>query len=393
MTADESAAPSIPWREPTLHVVLASSLMGVMGVSLISPTLPAVREALAITDAQTSLVLTAFSFPGILLAPLIGVLADRFGRRRTLIPCLLLYGIAGGSIVFVRDFWVIIGLRVVQGGAASGLVSLAVTLVGDVFDGTQRNAIMGVNGAVLSVGTATYPLIGGALAEITWTAPFALYLVGVPVGLFALAVLDEPDVDRNRGAGYFRGALAAVPAKRALLLYGAAVSIFILLYGAILTALPFLLDQTYGLDPFEIGLVLTASSAMTAVVSSQNGRLARRFSNDHLIALGFVGYGTGLVGIWLAPNPVYIAGAILFFGAGQGLTMPSLDTAVSSLAPGRYRGGVMSLRTSVIRLGQTVGPTLFAAVAATTGYHVLLLVAGVAALAAGAGTLLVLTRG
>lgn len=358
--------------------------MGVMGVSLISPTLPAMREVLSLTDAQTSLVLTAYTLPGIALAPFIGVLADRIGRRRTLVPCLLVYGLAGSAVVLTRDFPTIVALRVVQGSAASGLVSLSVTLIGDTFDGTRRNAVMGVNGAVLSVGTASYPLLGGALSTLSWTAPFGVYLVGVAVGLFALRVLPEPSIERGpRGLAYFRGALAAVPTRRALAYYATGVAIFVLLYGAILTALPFLLEATYGLSALRIGLVLTTSSAMTAVVSSQNGRLAERFANRHLVAGGFVGYGLGLVGISLAPSPLYVAGAILFFGAGQGLTMPSLDTAVSALAPGRFRGAVMSLRTSVIRIGQTVGPPLFTAAAATTGYRPLLGVAGVLALTAG----------
>jgi MFS family permease len=248
---------------------------------------------------------------------------------------------------------------------------------------------MGVNGAVLSVGTASYPLVGGALSAVDWTAPFGLYAVGVVVGVFAFRSLHEPEIDRGpRGLDYFRGALASVPARKTLAYYATGVAIFVLLYGGILTALPFLLERAYDLSAFRIGLVLTVSSAMTAIVSSQNGRLARRFSNARLVAIGFVGYGVGLVGIYLAPSPLYVAGAILFFGAGQGLTMPSLDTAVSSLAPDRFRGAVMSLRTSVIRIGQTIGPPLFAAAAVTGSYRPVLAAAGVAALAAGSVALL-----
>jgi MFS family permease len=363
--------------------------MGVMGVSLISPTLPGMREALALTDAQTSLVITAYTLPGIVLAPFLGVLADRVGRRRTLIPCLLLYGVAGGAVVLTREYPLILALRVLQGSAASGLVSLAVTLIGDSFSGTQRNTVMGVNGAVLSVGTASYPLLGGALSAVDWTAPFGLYVVGVVVGVFAFRSLPEPEIDRGpRGLDYFRGALASVPTRKTLAYYATAVAIFVLLYGAILTALPFLLDRTYGLSAFRIGLVLTVSSAMTAIVSSQNGRLSRRFSNARLVAFGFVGYGLGLIAIYLAPSPLYVAGGILFFGAGQGLAMPSLDTAVSSLGPDRFRGAVMSLRTSVIRIGQTVGPPLFAAAAVTGGYRPVLAVAGVVTLVVGSVAIL-----
>jgi MFS family permease len=381
----------IPWRSPTLHVILASSLMGVMGVSLISPTLPAVRVALSLTDTEVSLLLTAFSLPGIALAPLIGVLADRYGRRAVLVPCLVGYGLSGGSVVVVQQFDLILALRVVQGGAASGLVTLAVTLVGDTFEGARRNQLMGINGAAISVGTATYPLLGGALAEVSWTAPFALYLLGVPVGLLALRALPRTGGGEARGLGYFRDVLAAVPKRRTAAVYGTYALVFVVLYGAVLTALPLLLARDYGLSSFGVGLVLTASSVMTGVVSVANGRLAVRTSGDRLVALGFVAYGVGLAGVWLARSPVGVGVAILAFGAGMGLVLPSLDVITSSLADREFRGGVTSFRTTSIRVGQTVGPPLFTTVAAVTGYRPLLLTAAATTLAVGGATVF-LTR-
>jgi MFS family permease len=371
--------------------------MGVMGVSLISPTLPAVQQALGVTETQVSLLLTAFSLPGIVLAPLIGILADRYGRRAVLVPCLVGYGLAGGSVVLVRNFEVILALRIVQGSAASGLVTLAVTLIGDTFAGRQRNQLMGINGAAISVGTASYPLLGGALAELTWTAPFALYLLGVPVGLLALRALPgrDPDAEEGettRGLDYFRGVVSAVPARRALLVYGTYVGVFVVLYGAVLTTLPLLLSQEYGLSPFGNGLILTASSVMTGLVSANNGRLAGRFSNERLVGFGFLAYGFGLLGVWLAGSPVETGVAILLFGTGMGLTLPSLDTATSSLAGRKYRGGVTSLRTTAIRLGQTIGPPLFTTVAVGTGYRPLLLAVGAVTLVVGVVASAVLAR-
>ncbi|MFC7165030.1 MFS transporter [Halospeciosus flavus] len=377
-------ATSVPWRSPFLHVALASSLMGVMGVSLISPALPAVKQALALTDAQASLLLTAYALPGIFLAPVMGILADRYGRRAALVPSLVVYGISGGAIVFVHDFTSILVLRGIQGATGSTLVSLAVTLLGDRYTGQRRNQLIGLNGTVLSVGTAAYPLLGGALATVHWAAPFALYWVGVPVGLLALYVLEESGTGgESSSLDYFRDVVEAVPTREAALLYGAYVGMFIVLYGALLTALPFLLGETYGLSSFSVGLVLTTSSVMTAVTSSQNGRLAQLFTNWQLTGLGFVAYGVGLTGIWLAASPVQIAGAILFFGGGQGLLLPSLDSETSGLTGERFRGGVMSLRTVAIRIGQTIGPPLFTAAAAFVGYHPLLLVTGVVSVAAG----------
>jgi predicted MFS family arabinose efflux permease len=67
----------------------------------------------------------------------------------------------------------------------------------------------------------------------------------------------------------------------------------------------------------------------------------------------------------------------------MGLVVPSLDTATSSLVDREFRGGVTSLRTTSIRIGQTVGPPLFTAVAVVTGYGRLVLAAGAVTLALG----------
>jgi MFS family permease len=388
---DEGTLGSV--RMPTVQVILASTLMGVMGVSLISPALPAIRNSLGITEAEASLILSAFTLPGILMGPVVGILADRYGRRPVLIPSLVVYGVAGGAVLLAPGLWTVVALRVVQGAAAAGLITLAITLIGDTFEGSQRNAIMGLNGAVLSIGTGIYPLVGGLLSEIDWRAPFALYLVGVPVGLLALEILEEPVIeDPVGGLSYITGALRALRGIESVLLYATALGIFVLLYGGVLTTMPFLLDQDLGLSAVAIGVVLTASSAATAVSSSLNGRLARRFSNPPIIAAGVLALGLGLAGVAWAPTPTLAAIGILPFGAGMGLSMPSLDTEVSQLVPDRFRGGAMSLRTSMVRLGQTIGPPLYAGLTPVLGRRILLWISGGLAVVLGALALVLAGR-
>jgi MFS family permease len=158
---DDSGLAAIPWRSSALYVILSSSLMGVMGVSLITPVLPDLRAVFTITDAQVGLVITAYTLPGVFLTPFIGLVADRVGRRRVIIPLLFLFGVAGAAISFAGSFTEVLVLRFVQGIGASALVTLAVTLIGDFYDGAQRDAVMGFNGSMLGTGAALYPLIGG----------------------------------------------------------------------------------------------------------------------------------------------------------------------------------------------------------------------------------------
>ncbi len=388
MTASNETG--IPWRSPTLIVILASSLIGVMGVSLISPILPDLRGVFDLTDAQAGLIITAYTLPGIFLTPFVGLVADRLGRRRVMIPLLVTFGVAGGAISLAGSFTVVLVLRFVQGIGASALVALSVTLIGDFYEGSQRDAIMGLNGSTIGIGAASYPLIGGTLGAIRWEAPFLFFGVAVLVGLLATVALAEPDAGRPSTVRTYLARLRRVIVlPEALAIFLAVFVAFFVFYGAVLTALPLLLADEFGLSSTEIGPLLSMTAVAMATVSSQYGRVSSWRTAPELVTLGFVLFGASLLGIWLAPSPIFIGLSLLSFGVGFGLVMPSIDTAIVTLVSGELRAGMMGMRTSLLRLGQTLGPVGFTTTAETlfaaplVGYRRLLLVVGTVVILSG----------
>jgi len=379
----------VNWRTPTIYLVVAASVVGPMDTPLISPALPGARAALGLTDAQVGLFITALALPGVVFAPLIGMAADRYGRTKILAGCLAIYGLAGSAVPLAPGFPAVLALRFVQGMIGSSILSaLAMTLVGDLYAGRARNAAMGVLGGATTFAVAVYPAIGGFLADVSWELPFYLYAVSTGLAIVVLVALDEPaDGDEDEGAemgvAYLRAAVAAVPTRRALALYGAAIGSFFLVFGGVFTAVPLLLDGTYGLSASEIGIITTVALLATGVVSLLNGRLAARLSNGTLIALGFVGYGLGLVGAGFAPSPALITAALVAFGVGHGLTFPTLATAISGLTGRRFRAGVLSIRTSMLMVGQAAGPWLWPKGGGGSGYPALLVWAGALSLLVG----------
>ena len=87
-----------------LQIIFIVTLTYIMGVSSITPAFPKIVKELNISAKDVGLLITAFSFPGILLVPFLGMIADRWGRKRIIIPFLMLFGVAGGLCFFVRDF-------------------------------------------------------------------------------------------------------------------------------------------------------------------------------------------------------------------------------------------------------------------------------------------------
>ncbi|MFC6722908.1 MFS transporter [Halobium palmae] len=367
-------------NSPATAVIFASTLVAVMGVSLISPALPAVQEAWNISEAQASLLLSAFTLPGIFLTLPIGLLTDRIGRKPILIPALIVFGLSGSGIIFISDFTLILALRAIQGAASSTIAMLTVTLLGDLYSGEQRRVLIGTNAAILAVGAAGYPLLGGALATLAWSAPFACFLLGVLVAIPGITLLEEPSRNENNSNSSIREFLTGpTPMTPFLTLYLAIFGIFVILYGAQLTAVPFLLANEYQLSSAGIGFVVGLPAVTMGMTAMQGDRVLRSLTSFQSIALGFVSYGIGLVVVAIAESIYVVAGALLLFGLGQGLAEPITDTALNERAPDKFRGSIMSIRTSVLRLGTTVGPPLTVGAATVFGYRRTLLISGTGA--------------
>ncbi len=76
---------------------------------------------MGISSGQVGFLITVFTLPGILLTPVAGVLSDRYGRRRVLVPSLFLFGVAGVAGALATDFGLLLVLRTLQGVGAEAL--------------------------------------------------------------------------------------------------------------------------------------------------------------------------------------------------------------------------------------------------------------------------------
>lgn len=375
------------YRDPQLRVLFAVTLMAVLGVASIGPALPRLRAELGVPVERIGLVITLFTLPGVILTPLLGVMADRVGRKRVLLPSLVLFGIAGSACSLAPSLNPLLALRLLQGVGAAALASINLTLIGDLFQGRQRTAAMGYNASVLSVGTATYPLLGGGLAMIGWHWPFALPILALPVAALVATRLREPPVVRAPHLGaYLGGVWREVRRPPVLALYTSSCGIFILLYGAYVTFLPLYMADTFGSSPLVIGAVMTSLSVVNAITSSQLGRMSARIPEPRLLLIGFVAFALGLAAIPLAPVTAALAIPAVLLGFAFATTIPVVMSLVAALAPDEQRAAFMSLNGTVLRLGQTLGPLIMTAVYAAGGFRAVYAVGFLLALALGALT-------
>ncbi|MHA2302679.1 MAG: MFS transporter, partial [Candidatus Thorarchaeota archaeon] len=349
------------YLDRNLQIAFSITLMAVMGAASITPAFPKIVQELNISTESVGLLITVFTIPGVILTLFLGISADRYGRKRILVPGLFLFAIAGSLCAFASDFNTLLVLRFFQGIGAASLGSLGTTVIGDLYTGRDTAAAMGYNFSVVSIGTAVYPIIGGMLATIGWNYPFILPILGLPVGLAVLRSLDNPEPEASvQLMSYLRGAWHEIKTRLVLVIYLTNIVTFILRYGPILTFLPILLDTSFGTSIFVIGLVMSTPSIISGVVSSQLPRLLKFVSSIWMVRISFLLVGISMLMIavitsfWLLFIPISI------MGIAQGINFANTQTLLVKQANLDNRAAIMSLNGVVIRIGQSSGPLLMA---------------------------------
>jgi len=344
------------------------TLMAVLGTSSITPAFPAIVRELGVSSGQVGLLITVFTLPGVVMTPLLGVLSDRYGRKKILVPALLLFGIAGGACAFARDFNVLLALRFFQGIGAAALGTLNVTVIGDIYDGRERSSALGYNSSVLSVGTASYPAIGGLLATFGWFYPFALPLAAIPIAIVVLFSLHNPEPrNDDRLRDYFGSVWENLHDREVFGLIVATLLTFIVLFGPQISYLPILMHARFDAPSYVIGAVLSSASLTAALTSTQLGRLTGRFSEKSLLKVAFVLYAIALIVVAYTPSLPLLALPTILFGVAQGINLPNVFSLLNAHAPTQNRGAFMATNGMSLRAGQTIGPLFMASAAGTLG--------------------------
>ncbi|HYX08142.1 MAG TPA: MFS transporter [Bacteroidales bacterium] len=344
-------------KDSNLYIIFMITLLAVMGVASITPAFPEMIRFFHITSKQVGWLIVVFTLPGIALTPVMGVLADRLGRKAILIPSLFVFGLAGFACTFMRTFEHLLILRFIQGIGAATLGSLNITLIGDLYAGPRRASAMGYNASVLSIGTAAYPAIGGAIAMFGWFYPFVLPLLAVPAGIVVILGLKNPEPQRGvELKAYLKSAWKNINQQSVWGLFIANIVVFIMLYGSLLTYFPMLLEKVLHANSLNIGLAMSAMSLSTAIVSSQLGRLRKKFESKTLLFASFIIYAAALLFIPLSHSWSMIFASVVLFGIAHGMNIPNIQTMLVGYAPMKERAAFMSINSMVLRIGQTLGP-------------------------------------
>ncbi|MBS3810073.1 MAG: MFS transporter, partial [Desulfobacterales bacterium] len=96
------------FKDPNLPILLVVVMFAVTGGSLVGPILPEMMNLAGATSKNVGLALSAYTFSAMVATPLLGPVADRFGRKRVIVPAVMLFGVGGLLITFTRSFWLVL---------------------------------------------------------------------------------------------------------------------------------------------------------------------------------------------------------------------------------------------------------------------------------------------
>ncbi|MEO6594269.1 MAG: MFS transporter [Planctomycetota bacterium] len=318
-------------------------------------------ERFGVGNALASLFLAANMLGALLAAPWIGRYSDRTGQRRTpAIAALLLDALLMQALAHPLDYASFLLLRVAEGAAHIGALTLLMSLTADVA-GAHRGRVLGCLGASLTLGVATGAAIGGVVGHgnplLTLHLASAVLLCAAGAATWLLPA-DTPAAERP-GYRLLFAALRARPGLRAPLLL-AFVDRFTV--GFFTTGFPLLLASARGASGPQIGMLLAAFLYPFALMSYPFGRLAERWPRRTLVFWGSLVYGIAVVAVGWAPVPLLwalmpvlgIASAVMFVPTLLWLLEQSPDVGRSTAMASFHAAGSLGFLLGPICCGALV---------------------------------------
>jgi len=193
-------------------------LLAALDQTIVSTALPTIVGDLGGLN-HLSWVVTSYLLASTVSTPLYGKLSDLYGRKRLFELAIVIF-LAGSALCgLAQNMASLIAFRGIQGLGAGGLMTLAMTIVGDVVPPRERGRYQGIIGAVFAFASIVGPLLGGFFVDnLSWRWVF---YVNLPLGALALAVtgavLKLPHRRTEHRIDYLGAALLTAAASSGLL--------------------------------------------------------------------------------------------------------------------------------------------------------------------------------
>lgn len=388
---DKSNGQSKRWAIVSLSSI---PLVMTLGNSMLIPVLPVMEKKLDISSFQSSMIITVYSVVAIFLIPVAGYLSDHIGRKKVIIPSLIIAGIGGiisgwAAWKMSNPYWIILIGRSLQGVGAAGAAPIVLPLVGDMFKSEEEvSSTLGLIETSNTFGKVLSPILGAFLAGIIWFLPFFAFPIFCAISVLLMIFLvkspkDSPEVIPFKTFLQNIKKTFTHNGKWLYSIFLIGIILMFVLFG-VLFYLSDVLEKTYEIKDLKKGLLLAVplgalclSSFITGKVIKENKVLMKwiTFSGILLLAasIAALGFSTKL---WYMLTMFFIS------GIGIGVGLPCLDALITEGIEKEERGTISSVYSSMRFIGVAAGPPVIAILMKNTGNMLFYLLTGLSLIAA-----------
>jgi EmrB/QacA subfamily drug resistance transporter len=406
----------------TLIAVCAGIFMLLLDVTVVFVALPQIQRGLHASFGDLQWVADAYALSLASLLLTTGVLADMYGRRLIFGLGLGVFTIGSLTCGIAQSPLMLVASRGFQGIGGAMMFATSLALLAQDFRGKERGIAFAAWGAVTGVATATGPVLGGLLTTgISWRA---IFLVNLPVGVFALAVTilrvgesRSPETPKPDWPGFVTLTVGLVGVVYGLIKASehgwgdTEVAVLLAVGGAFLVAflviealvphplfdlslfriptflggsvaafgmngsvyavmlyLVLYLQDILGYSALQTGLRFLVMSGVTFVAATASGRLSSQLPVRWMIGVGLLMVAGSLVwmsGLSASSNWTHLLGGFALGGLGSGLVNPPLaSTAVGVVGP-RRSGMASGVNSTFRQVGIAAGVAAYGTIFAT----------------------------
>lgn len=376
-----SAALPQPPSRSALFVLFGVVFINLVGFGIVIPLLPFYGQTLDAPPWQVALMFSAYSLGQFVAEPFWGRLSDRIGRKPVLLITILANAVGYLALAFVPNIWLAIAVRLFT-GLGAGNVSTAQGYVADVTPPELRAGRMGLIGAAFGLGFIFGPAIGGLLTRpdlgtlgyqlpiFTAAGLCLLAALGVAVLLKESRVRADPAAIRVPFLSGVNDAVANPVVSRVLLV----TLVYMAGFSGMESTFGFWTEARYGWTAREVGLCFMAVGVVSVLCQGLlAGRLARRFGESRVLAVGCLIFGTGLAGQVVAarllPDADWLVPIIMAAGAfGMAMTMPNISALISRSVDPDRQGAMLGLNMASSSVARIFGPMIAGAIFSHVGH-------------------------
>jgi MFS transporter, DHA1 family, tetracycline resistance protein len=363
-----------PSRTPALTFIFITLLIDVIGLGIIIPIMPDLIMELAGLDPKSSesmgyaskmgaWLLFAYAFVQFLLAPVIGALSDRYGRRPVLLGSLIGFTIDYLFLSFAPTLaWLFVG-RVIAGIMGASFTTGG-AYIADISAPEERAKNFGLIGAAFGLGFIIGPVLGGFLGSMGLRVPFmvsaGLTFINFLFGFFVLP--ESLKLENRRNFEWKRanpiGTLISL--KRYPLIFGLMGSLTFLYIAshAVQSNWTFYTKEKFGWDMTEVGISLAVVGIAFAIIQ---GALIRviipKLGQQRSVTVGMTLYLISFILYAFATHGWMMYGIIVIYCLGS-IAMTGLQGIMSGIVPPNEQGELQGGFTSLMSITAIIGPLL-----------------------------------